>query len=274
MVRVLIELTIGTAFLIWGKWFADSNLQPELYGMAIGMGGALFIELVLFVIREWSFLRLYWDCYKPFTQLELRLSIAYLYKIEINGKYLLIKSNRIPNTFQPVGGVYKYFHPEAKSDLESFEIVTDNNIQNDDVSEFDLRLKLLNRRNIGKFLRWFFSNTERERDPWREFYEELVEPGILPASEFGYIHYEHIGQHVKPIFYDKLYKTRAFMYADIYTPKFINNVQLEEMKKLSTQAHPDYIWVTEEEILLGKSTSGQIIADHSSKIFQCKKLKQ
>lgn len=37
---------------------------------------------------------------------DIRFSIAYLYKIEIDDKYLLIKGSKIEQ-LQPVGGVYK-----------------------------------------------------------------------------------------------------------------------------------------------------------------------
>lgn len=37
------------------------------------------------------------------------MSCAYLFKIKQDGKYLLIKGNRIEQ-YQPVGGVYKYYN--------------------------------------------------------------------------------------------------------------------------------------------------------------------
>ncbi|MDF2452774.1 MAG: hypothetical protein K0S26_2278 [Bacteroidota bacterium] len=272
MIRIILEILLGAFFLIWGYWFADVNLQPELYGMSIASAGILFVEFVTYLIKEWTFIRLYWDCNKPFVRPEVRLTISYLYRIEVNGKYLLVKSNRIENTFQPVGGVYKYFHPEAKNDLDSIGAITDNNVLNDDKSEFDLRLKLLKRKNIRKFLKWFFSAQERECDPWREFYEELVVPGILPAAVFGYIHYELIGQHIEPIHYDNHFNIDTFKYADIYKPKLINASQIEELKKLIAKSHPDYIWATQQEIIKGKSNSGHLIAPHTHKIFHTKKI--
>ena len=50
---------------------------------------------------------------------DIRLSCAYLFQIKQNGKYLLIKGNRIEQ-YQPVGGVYKYYNSfnEVKSKLE------------------------------------------------------------------------------------------------------------------------------------------------------------
>lgn len=273
MIKQVLEILLAISFFIWGRWFADINLQPELYGMSIGFTAALLLDTIIYLYSERTFLKLYWDCIKPFqTRTELRLSISYLFRIEINGKYLLVKSTRIDNTYQPVGGVYKYFYPEAKKNLERVGAITDNYISNDDRSEFDLRLKMLDRKNIRKFLKWFSAAEEREWDPWREFYEELVLTGILPASDFGYIHYELIGQHFDRIHFDNHFKIDTFKYADIYNPKYVNNKQREEMKKLQQAEHTDYIWVTEDEIKNGKSKTGQLIADHSYKIFHTKKL--
>ena len=273
MIRPLLEIFFATVFFIWGRWCGDSNLQAELYGMTIAFTAALIMDICVFLFKERAFLKLYWSCMIFRRNIELRLTIAYLYRIEMNGKYLLAKSNRIANTYQPVGGVYKYFHPEAKKDLDNIGALTDNNITNDEVSEFDLRLKLVKRKNIRKFLTWFFAAEEREWDPWREFYEELVVTGILPSAEFGYIHYELVGQHFDPIHYDKFFKVDTFKYADIFVPKFVNHQQQVEIKKLMDVQSDNYIWVTQEEIARGKSEQGHLIADHTNKIFHTKKIK-
>lgn len=271
MIRFLLELLLAISFFIWARWYADANLQPELYGMCIGFSAATLIEVFAFLISERKYLKLYIDSRNPFARKDIRLSISYLYRIECNGKFLLVKSKRIDNTYQPVGGVYKYFHPEADADLARMSIVPDNNITNDDVSEFDLRVKMLKRKNLRKFLKWFVSQTEREQSPWREFYEELVVPGILSVAHFGYIHYELYGQHFEPIHHDKHFNIPTFKYADIYTPKYVGN-QKDEIKRLRQTTHPDYIWVTQEEINKGKSDAGHLIAEHTYKIFHTKKL--
>jgi hypothetical protein len=270
MNKRLFEILLLAAIFIWANWFAGVNLQTELYGIVVGGVMVLMIELVDYLIKEWPFLTLYWDCNKPWTEKEIRLTIAYLYRIEMNGKYLLVKSNRIANTYQPVGGVYKYYKPEAKKELDCMGAITDNKIDNDDVSECDLRLNLLNRNKIGTFLKWFFKKEKRETDPWREFYEELVAPGILPATEFGYIHYELVGQHFEPIHRDKFFNVDTFKYADIFIPKFVTPRQIEEVRKLTTINSTEYIWVTQQEIIQGKSNSNQLIAEQTKKIFHTK----
>lgn len=151
-------------------------------------------------------------------------------------------------------------------------IVTDTHIPNDDVNEYDLRLKMNKRKNIRKFLKWFFSNKEREFDPWREFYEELVESQILPASVFKYIHYDLVGQHFEPIHFDTRFNIDTFKYADIYTPKFVTDEQKEEVRKLLSVNSPEFIWATEQEILNKTTDDGKRIADHTFKIFHTKRL--
>lgn len=177
------------------------------------------------------------------------------------------------DTYQPVGGVYKYFNPDGKTHLEKLGIITDNFITNDEVSEFDLRVKMRSRNRIQGFIDWFFSKENREIDPWREFYEELVEPGILPLSTFGYMHYELIGQHIEDIHYDPFFRIDTFKYADIYKPKYVNTDQEKAVKNLSLHQSNDYIWVTEQEIMQERSNDGKRIAEHTKKIFQTKKLK-
>jgi hypothetical protein len=273
MIRILLELVFASGFLIWGS-FVEPNLKAELYGMAIIVVATMLIDLIIWLYRERRFLKLYWDCYKPWTEKEIRLTIAYLYRIEINGKYLLVKSKRIANTYQPVGGVYKYYNPEAKKELDCMGAITDNKIDNDDVSEHDLRLNLLNRNKIGAFLKWFFKGGKRECDPWREFYEELISTGILPKKEFGYIHYELVGQHFEQIHRDKFFNVDTFKYADIFIPKFISHQQIEEVKKLLSINSTEYIWVTQQEIKQGKSNGNHLIAEHTQKIFHNKILHQ
>ncbi len=267
MEKRILEVIFMVSLITWGRFWANEGLQPELYGMAIGAAGILLIEIFDYLIKERAFLRLYWDCYKPWTPNEIRLTIAYLFRIEMNGKYLLVKSNRIENTYQPVGGVYKYYNPEAKKELDCMGAITDNMIDNDDLSESDLRLNLLNRRKIRAFLKWFFKGEKRESDPWREFYEELIIPGILPAIGFGYIHYELVGQHFEPIHRDKYFNVDTFKYVDIFIPKFVTHQQIKEIKNLLSVKSTKYIWVTQQEIKQGKSIDNHLIAEHTYKMF-------
>src|SRR5690242_2262007 len=124
MIKRILELFFLIGILVWRLFTHDANLQAEFLGIAVGGFGILGIEFLDWLIKNRAFLKLYWDCYKPWVSSEIRLSISYLYRIEMNGKYLLIKSYRIPNTYQPVGGVYKYYDPEAKKALYAMGAIT------------------------------------------------------------------------------------------------------------------------------------------------------
>lgn len=98
----------------------------------------------------------------------IRLSCAYLFKINKDGKYLLIKGNRI-DQYQPVGGVYKYYNSfnEIKSKLE-----LKDESENHFYQYGDLRL-IIKGKNLVKFLEWFDTKKNREITVIRELIEEL-----------------------------------------------------------------------------------------------------
>ncbi len=273
MNKNILQVIAGIIFFIWAKWLASDELRPELYGMSIGVAAALIIEVLYFIYNERNFLRLYLNSLILKPNSEIRLSIAYLFKIECRGKYLLVKNSRFKKvTYQPVGGVYKFYHPEATNKLSCMSIITDNSIKNDEKSEHDLRSKMSKRKYLRKFIKWFFNSDERETAPWREFYEELVESNILPSKHFNYIYYNLIGQHFDPIHEDPYYKIDTFKYVDVYAPRYVNQKQRDEIKSLLTIKCDDFIWVTEEEIKKKFSNDGKRISDHAHKIFFTKKL--
>jgi hypothetical protein len=70
---------------------------------------------------------------------EIRLSIAYLYRIKINGKYLLVK-NRNRNFFQPVGGVFKTL-PGSKKIFDKLNVKSDRILETEHgIAKRDLRV--------------------------------------------------------------------------------------------------------------------------------------
>lgn len=264
--RYILEIIAAISLFIIGNWFAIDELRPELLGMSIGVVIALSIELLNWVYSKKKFIPLYWDCYKPFSRSEIRISIAYLFKIEDNGKYLLIRSKRLKNLFQPVGGVYKYF-PDAETEIQKLGVTTDNKIANDPISRYDLRLKLKDKSKLPKFLSWFLSKQKRELDPWREFYEELVKDCHLSEEEFKYIGYELIGQDFTRIHFSEHFQIDEFLFADIYKPKFVNTQQQKIFENLRNSQHIDILWATEDEIKQERTVEGKTIAPHSKKIF-------
>lgn len=117
-----------------------------------------------------------------FPNRNVRVSMAYLFRIEIDGKYLLI-TNMTRGHITPIGGAYKYFE-SAKSFLRSIKaqdaVEADKDLYPEKYTN-DLRL-LFPLKELKSFLHWFDSGIGREYDPLREFYEELIDTQLLPNS--------------------------------------------------------------------------------------------
>lgn len=123
--------------------------------------------------------------------------MAYLYRIKIDGKYLLVKNNR-RDYYQPVGGAFKTL-PNSKNVFEELHIESDRLIETEKgIAKGDLRV-FTKGVNVIEFIDWFNSKKDRETSPWREFYEELLATKILPRKLFRYIDYEYKGTVQSPI---------------------------------------------------------------------------
>lgn len=112
---------------------------------------------------------------------DIRLSLSYIFRIEVEGKYLLVKGNRITQ-YQPVGGAYKML-PSFQQGKRGFKLLDDNCIPIDQVSKDDLRVRLKGKK-LMEFLKWFTSRKNREVGVHREFYEEMIATKILPYESY------------------------------------------------------------------------------------------
>ena len=107
----------------------------------------------------------------------IRISASYLFNIQLDNYYLLIKSER-RNQYQPIGGCYKYF-PNAEEFLLSIGAIPEKKSNGID-SLMDLRL-LIPTDSINAFIKWYISGQNRETTYDREFNEELV--SVLPQEK-------------------------------------------------------------------------------------------
>src|ERR1019366_419882 len=176
---------------------------------------------------------------------KIRLSISYLYQIKVNGRYLLVKGKRVPNQYQPVGGVYKRFR-ESFYQLQELKVTDDDNIPIDDKSIDDLRIKLPAQK-VLKLIKWFNSQLGREVSPAREFHEELLSPGILSIKTFPYPNYLYLGRHQTSIRYSEHFKCYEILIADLFELQ-PNAEQLQELKSKMNVENDEYVWVSEDRI--------------------------
>jgi len=178
---------------------------------------------------------------------KVRISASYLYRVKVGDKYLLVRGSRIPDQFQPVGGVWKVL-PEGSVILSSLGAVDDSWIPVDPVSESDLRFRI-DGRHLYQFIRWFESKKGRETDPWREFYEELVRTGIVPGTAFRWINYRHIRFYSDGIKYSAWVQGPEWLIADIYelVPTKDQESTLLALREAG-QGDGLFIWAAEDQI--------------------------
>lgn len=182
----------------------------------------------------------------------LRISASYLYRIQVDGKYLLVKGNRFPQ-YQPVGGVWKV-GPGGAAFLKKIGALQDDLLPIDDVSRGDLRIRIKGI-HLYAFISWFASGQGREVGPWREFYEELVAPGVVPAVSFPHIDHEFVRRRYHPIRYSDYAQSRELLIADIFEvlPSKGQAAQLIELGEL----HQSTRWVSEDQIRRRGADPGQ-----------------
>ena len=200
----------------------------------------------------------------------IRISFAYLFRIKVGNKYLLVKNERGTEKYQPVGGVYKLLGNEKLELRNRYQVKDDNKIPLDKSSRDDYRLRLENKF-LRKFVKRFDSKAEREQiyNLNREFREELIEKGIVSWSQ---ITYRFCGRHMTELRFGDHFQCYELLLADVVEliPTSEQELDLEHLVK---QQSDTYRFATADEITsLGVDTSSgdlrESIADHTLKIIQ------
>lgn len=200
----------------------------------------------------------------------VRVSFAYLYRIKMGDKYLLVKNERGTGKYQPVGGVYKFEENEKLELKNLFQVKDDDKISIDESSRNDYRLRMENKY-LRKFIARFDRKAKREKidDLSREFKEELIDKSIVDWSQ---IKYRFCGRHMTNLQFGEHFQIYEILLADVV--ELLPTLEQEnDLKLLVRQQSDKYRWVTSEEITsLGvNTTTGQLredIADHTKKILQ------
>jgi len=194
------------------------------------------------------------------------VTIAYLYRIEINGQYLLIRRHKKDRPgFQPVGGTYKHMRDETRELFDKLGIEPCNYIPRDEDTDQDMRLIIRKRKNLRAFMEWFDSRKNRELDPWREFYEELIEPGYLELEHFKHIRYSFVRKVEEYVSPSPAYPVDEYRYADIYEFKFDTDIQKQAF--LALKNNVEFQYVSPDQIRNHATSGGDTILPHSYKIL-------
>lgn len=200
----------------------------------------------------------------------IRISFAYLYRIMVGDKYLLVKNERGAGKFQPVGGVYKLKGNEKTELKNLYHVIYDNKIPIDKSSLDDYRLQLQNKY-LRNFVRRFNKKADREKidNLSREFKEELVNKEIVNWNQ---IEYRYCGRHMTELKFGDHFQVYELLLADV-VELMPTMEQEEELNQLMKRNSDTYRFATVEEIKsLGINTSTgnlvESIGDHTIKILQ------
>jgi len=229
------------AISVAALFFMPSN--GGFFAFTSGLATGAAIPLVDALIQNRQGLRLLWYSLR-YRKKRVRLSLSYLYRIKVDESYLLVKGKHF-NTYIPVGGVYK-FTPSAKERLDELGVLADDLVPINKSSKNDLRI-YISGGDISAFYRWFDSGKSRETSPWREFWEELVEEGLVSKANFPWVFERRVRRHVTPIHFSNFSQTLEILVADIHelepTPE-----QAKELEKLRASGHPSALWANAERI--------------------------
>lgn len=200
----------------------------------------------------------------------IRISFAYLYRIKISDKYLLVKNERGTGKFQPVGGVYKMKGNEKFELKNLFLVKDDDKVPIDESSRDDYRLRMENKY-LRKFVKRFNKRAERERieDLSREFEEELIKTKIV---NWDHITYRFCGRHMTELKFGEHFQIYELLLADV-VELIPSPEQEEDLRKMMEVPSNVYRFATAREIVsLGINTSTgnleESIGDHTKKIIQ------
>ena len=200
----------------------------------------------------------------------IRISFAYLFRIKVDGKYLLVLSERGTGKYQPVGGVYKTTDKEKSYLKDKFHLSEDNKIQADLFSKNDYRM-FVPASKLKSFVRRFNKTLDRERvkNLKREFREELVAKGILG---FKQICYRYCGRHFTNIEFSRHFRCYELLLADIV--ELLPTLEQEDkLRALMGNDSKEYYFATKDEIeqcgiVEGTDKHKETIGDHSYKILE------
>ena len=176
----------------------------------------------------------------------IRISFAYLYRINIEGKCLLVPNSRNTGKYQPVGGVYKLLENEKLELKNTCHIMDDDKIPIDKSSRDDYRLRMESRY-LRKFVKRFNSkraSRERIDNVSREFKEELIENGILNWDK---ISYRYCGRYITDLRFEEHFQIYEMLLFDI-VELLPTQQQEQDLKKLIGKKNKLYCFATANQI--------------------------
>lgn len=187
--------------------------------------------------------------FKFYQRKKFRLSFSGLIRIQAsNGKYLLVESKKVKGKFQLPGGVHRYYDSWVDPEILQEDSALNN------IPKFDMRFSVKpgQEYKIRKVLSKFEQGKDREKDPRREYFEELVNTKILPNEKFGdpvFVHKDTISTDFE------LTNGKSSEYCSTYRYELfdlkLNTEQQKYIDELSRKSSSKYIFASKHELESG-----------------------
>lgn len=238
--------------------------------VVLGILSSLLAKLLIDLARFRDFFWPQLMCRTIYRNKLLRVSMAAIVRLSDGSGYLLIKNQRRPEFFGPIGGVIKFYTLARLEDRFEFQSQSKRSDLKNDLRGF------LPGRNFYKFMQWFRSKQDREVESvTRELIEELQEIGLdnvaanIQALPLSFVRYVHEG--VRPVTNTNYYQ---FRYLEIYEldPTDENGRMLTQQLFAAAQENSDLLVVTQQEIDRGRAKTGEPIGIHSNYLIREKRV--
>lgn len=259
--------------LIVGDNFKGNSTLQNTIAIACSMLAPIIVFLFDSFLSHINRLKLWYISKLRYRRSKIRVSMSYIYRIHVNDKYLLVKNSKW-DYYQPVGGVYKVLTEDIGFLKDNFEWGKDPHMKTNGEKRNDLRGTVPMPKLI-EFLDWFKTQKNREVSHWREFYEELIRPGVLKIEDFPHFEYRYAGNLLTPIKKSEKWRNCfEILSYDVYD--IIPSGEQERiLMKTQSDDIKEIIWLDEsiilnngiinkeEEVKLGQHTKWSIEMKHS-----------
>lgn len=245
--QIIFAVLLIIYILIVGDNFKDNTLIQNTIAIACSIIAPILVFFVDSFLSNIKRIKLWYLSKLRFSKKKIRVSMSYIYRIQINDKYLLVKNSKW-NYYQPVGGVYKILSEDIGFLKDNFDWGKDPYMKTDGEKRNDLRGTVPMPKLIH-FLDWFDTQKNREISHWREFYEELIKTNILHIKDFPHFEYRYAGTLRTPIKkspkWNNCLEILSFDVFDIVPTK----KQEDILKKTQSENIEEIVWLDESTII-------------------------
>lgn len=210
------------------------ELLPE--GLNFELIGAVVVAIILYIIDtflDWNYkviwLRSFWIWIRGRN---VRVSMAYQIKIRHRDRLVLVPVSK-GKFWQLVGGKFKYTM-QSKQYIDSITEGVDPYLNETSTRKQDLAL-MIKPLKVRGFLKWFDSGEGRERDPWREFSEEILQLAPLKPVDAHQLLFHKCDTIQTPLRYNNHLKEWEIIRYDVYEIEHLKNSN-SDLSKLLTKA--------------------------------------